>query len=160
MLLDVFLTTKCIFQELKEWLDFILASYKRGCALCELIVSCTSVLLETVHKLKASLKPHLRVAACQLAQGVCMCVYQCVYGKWHKHGGSDATAGLRLNRGGKSPQPHQSSQQGPLASLGSRLMDQIPSKLNANRTSWSNRTFSVSLLSHRFNMSVPILMQC
>lgn len=44
-------------------------------------VSCVSVLLEAVCKLKASVKPHLCVAACQLAQGVCMCVYHCVYGK-------------------------------------------------------------------------------
>lgn len=44
-------------------------------------VSCVSVLLETMCKLKASVKPHLCVAACQLAQGVCVCVYNCVYGK-------------------------------------------------------------------------------
>lgn len=64
-----------------NWVELNHSSNKR-CDDTKLTTSRTSVLLETVYKLRASLKPHLYVAACQLAQGVCMCVYQCVSAQW------------------------------------------------------------------------------
>lgn len=64
----------------RDWSDFHLSlqQWTFGLSANSVLEPCAAL----NWKLKATSKPHLCVAACQLAQGVCMCVYLCVCVQW------------------------------------------------------------------------------
>lgn len=96
------------------------------------------------------MKPHLCMADFQLAQGVCVYVYQCAHDKWHKH---NATAGVSMVARSLCNTPEQSSWSSGLHSP----LDEIPSKLNTTEQLFQEH-FLCEFITPQFNNAVLILL--